>query len=81
MSDAKTKQNHKLDSQLFEAVKQNDLFLIKRLIDNGANLNSLHKVHYFKYTCLYKALSEGNIAAAKILIGVPDPNHPIFSYS
>jgi hypothetical protein len=41
MSDARTKQNHKLDSQLFEEVKQNNLTLIKQLIDDGANLNSL----------------------------------------
>lgn len=60
---------NKLNKSLFNAIANNNEKLVKDLIAKGADVNSAQKYNiYAVYTCLNKAISEGLIEIAEILI-------------
>lgn len=73
----------KLNESLFKAISKNDKKLVKDLIAQGADVNSTQNdLGYALCTCLYKALNEGYIEIAEILVKAgADVNVPAYRFA
>jgi len=66
--------NPNKEQNLFDAARDGNVALIKRLVDAGADVNAVNEDDYFKYTALHKAAWHDKVAAIRCLVNECNAN-------